>query len=105
MNHVSIDTNCHNWLKTPSRDGKFLIIFKESSSLFSTHNTINGKDWTDILDKAPPAQISDPALTQISTTLKDMSKRGKERKVLDDMRKLTINVTGLLDDVKEIYLQ
>ena len=29
MDHVSVDLNCHNHLKVPSRDGKYLVIFKE----------------------------------------------------------------------------
>ena len=53
----------------------------------------------------PPVKILDPALTEISTTLKDMSKCGAERKDLDNMKKLTINVTGLPNDVKNIYIQ
>ena len=107
MNHVSIDVNRHNVLKAPSCDRKFLVIFKESSALFPTHDTINGKDWTEIFDKSPPAQNSDPALTAISTTLKNISKPkcSEDKKELDDMKKLTINVSGLPNDFKEIYLQ
>ena len=105
MNHVSVDLNHHNHLKVPSRDGKYLVIFKESSTLFPDHNAITGKDWTDIIDKAPPATVSDPALNEISTTFKEMFKRGADRKDLDDMKKLVINVVGLPDDVKKIYIQ
>ena len=105
INHVSVDTNCHNQLKAPSRDRKYLVIFKESSTLFLAHETITGKDWTEILDKTPPAQISDPVLTKISTTFKSLSKHGEDKRDLDDMKKLTINVSGLPNDVKEIYLQ
>ena len=74
-------------------------------ALFPAHDTITGKDWTEILDKAPPATVSDSALNEISTTLKEMSKRGADRKELDDMKKLVIKVVGLPDDVKKIYLQ
>ena len=79
----------------------------KSSALFPAHFTINGKDWTEILDKVPPAQVSDPALplTVISTTLKTISKHGEDRKDLDDKKKLTINVSGLPNDIKKIYLQ
>ena len=66
MNHVSIDTNRHNVLKVPSHDGKCFVIFKESSALFPAHDTINGKDWTEILKKEPPATISNPELTENS---------------------------------------
>ena len=34
-----------------------------------------------------------------------MSKHGSDRRDLDDMKKLVINVVGLPDDVKKIYLQ
>ena len=105
MNHVSFNTNCHNLRKASSRDGKFLVIFKESSALFPTHETITGKDWIEIIDNAQLAQVSNPALTEISTNLKEISKRGADRKDLDDMKKLVINVVGLPDDVKKIYLQ
>ena len=46
-------------------------------------------------------KVSDPTLTAISTTLKDISKCGEEKKDLDDMKKLTINKTALPKDVKK----
>ena len=71
-NHVKVNTNCHNHIKAPSCDGKFVVIFKATSTLFPVHETITGKDWTEILDKATTTQVSDLALTSISTTLNDI---------------------------------
>ena len=48
---------------------------------------------------------SDPALTAINTTLESISKRGEERKNLEDMHKLPIDVVNLPDPVKKVYLQ
>ena len=107
MNHVKVDVNQHRLVKAPSHDGTFLVIFNDISTLFPFSNNISGKDWTEICDTATavPPQVLDLALTTISTTLQAISDRGKEKKDLEDMKNMIINVTALPNDAQKIYLQ
>ena len=88
------------------RDGKYLVIYKDCLGLFPVSDNITGKDWTQ-LKKTATANVptSDPALTAINTTLESISKCGEERKDLEDMQKLPIDVVNLPDPVKKVYLQ
>ena len=87
-----------------------MVIFKETSGLFPIRSTITGRDWTKIEDTtpapvapvAPVAQLG-PDITEIITSLKSIEQHGEDRKDLDDMKKLTINVIILPADVKLIY--
>ena len=81
INHDCVPENFHNHIKAPSCDRKFLVIFKETSTLFPVCETITGKDWTEILDKATTVKVSDPVLTAISTTLKSIFNMVKKRKI------------------------
>ena len=80
-------------------------MFNETLSLFPIHKNITGKDWTDIKDKPIPPIGPDPALNSIGTSLTNIAKCGEDNKDLDDMKKLVINLVGLSDDIKLIYLQ
>ena len=83
-----------------------MMIYKDCSRLFPVSDSISGTDWTMIKTTVTPnVPSADPALTVISDTLKEMSKHGEERKNVEDMQKLHIDVTTLPDDVKKVYLQ
>ena len=79
--------NQHKFLKIPSQNGKYLVIYKDTSGLFPIHEKISGRDWTQISDAAP-APVPDPAapiapvapvapigpdLTDITTSLKTIA--------------------------------
>ena len=102
--------NQHHFLKTPLQNGKFLVIFKETSGFFPICDQISGRDCTEISDTPPapapvvaPVAAPAPDLTQIISSLNTIAKRGSDRKDLEDMRKMTLNVAGLPVDVKLIY--
>ena len=59
----------------------------------------------DIKDKTIPPIVPDPALNSISRSLKNIAKWAEDKKDLDDIKKLVINVVGLPDDVKLIHFQ
>ena len=84
---------------------KSIVIFKDTAALFPIHENITSRDQLKIKDTAPAPSGPDPTLKSISKSLKNIAKRGDNKKDLDDMKKLVINITGLPDDVKVIYLQ
>ena len=46
-------TNQHQSLRTCSRNGKYLVLYKQSSGLFPIYDKISCRDWTQISDTAP----------------------------------------------------
>ena len=106
LNHYCINPNLHNSLKTSFWYGKYIIIFNDTSNnLFPIHKNITSKDWMDIKDKPIPPVGPDSALNTIGSILKNIVKCGEDKKDLDDMKKLVINIVSLPDDVKLIYFQ
>lgn len=106
IDHFSEPANQHPSINFVTKNGKYLIILKDCSCLFPVSEDISGTDWTKIKTTVTPNVPSmDPALTAINTTLQSISKHGEERKNVEDMQKLHIDVEKLPDDVQKVYLQ
>lgn len=89
------------------------MLLKDPSSLFPTHNNINGRNWDEIKNvytqSAAPVLSSAPAVVgsyinigAISNIIKNTAQNSKEKKA-DSKKKQVINVTNLPIDVKVIY--
>ena len=85
-------TNQNKYLKTPSQNGKYLVIYKQISGLFPIHENILSRDWTQISDATPapvapiapvaPVAPVGPNLNAITASLKSIAKWGEDRKDL-----------------------
>lgn len=93
-----------------------MVINKGTSGLFPIHENILGRDWIQITDATPspvtpvaPGALvaliapTKPELTVNTTSIKSIAKLYEDRKDLDDMKKLTINLNLLPADVKLVY--
>lgn len=105
IDHFHDAGNGHSSLKTPSWDKKFVVICQDTSALFPIHENIIGKNSLEIKDSSPSPACPDHPIGSISQSLKDMTTSSDEKKDLDGMKKLFINVINLPDYVKLIYLQ
>ena len=61
-NHFHDIFNCYGSLKTFSQDWKFVVVYKDTLTLFPIHGNISGRNWSQIKDNAPAPTGPNPFL-------------------------------------------
>ena len=112
FNQHSDPNNINSIDKQFGRNGKYLVLYKDSSCIFPHATDIDGTDWTYLEDS--PKSVATPSSVPTSWTsnLKNMSDNigviaegTTAQKLIEERKQDIINIDAVPKEVKEIYFK